>query len=66
MLILLVNILIYFKLLFNLNYFQLIGEHIDYSGYSVLPMALCVSTYLAIGRSNDKQLHFENASSKYK
>lgn len=32
---------------------NLIGEHIDYEGYSVLPMAIRQDTVIAIGRSNE-------------
>lgn len=32
---------------------NLIGEHIDYEGYSVLPMAIRQDTVIAIGRSHE-------------
>ncbi|GMP76278.1 hypothetical protein CsSME_00033026 [Camellia sinensis var. sinensis] len=45
---------------------NLIGEHIDYEGYSVLPMAIRQDTIVAI-RKNDaeKLLRIANVSDKY-
>ncbi|HUR10122.1 MAG TPA: galactokinase [Flavitalea sp.] len=35
---------------------NLIGEHIDYNGGKVMPCAISMGTYLAIGRNTDKRL----------
>lgn len=45
---------------------NLIGEHIDYCGYPVLPMALEQSILLAVATSNDRCLHIININEKYK
>ena len=48
---------------------NLIGEHIDYEGYSVLPMAIRQDTIVAIRRHNDgeseKVIRIANVSEKY-
>uniref|UniRef100_A0A0K8TKS2 Putative galactokinase n=1 Tax=Tabanus bromius TaxID=304241 RepID=A0A0K8TKS2_TABBR len=44
---------------------NLIGEHIDYCGYPVLPMAIEQSIFLAVGRSGDDLVHLRNLESKY-
>ncbi|KAI1713590.1 galactokinase galactose-binding signature domain-containing protein [Ditylenchus destructor] len=45
---------------------NIIGEHIDYSGYSVLPMAIEESLFIAIGKSQspdkEQKLHFVNTN----
>ena len=46
---------------------NLIGEHIDYEGYSVLPMAIRQDTIVAIRKRNDseKVLRIANVNDKY-
>lgn len=49
---------------------NLIGEHIDYEGYSVLPMAIRQDTIVAIRKNNDagnnqKLLRIANVNEKY-
>ena len=38
---------------------NLIGEHIDYNGGSVMPCAISSGLYLAIAKNTDKQLRFQ-------
>ncbi|VDN24707.1 unnamed protein product [Gongylonema pulchrum] len=46
---------------------NLIGEHIDYSGYGVLPMAISASTYVLVaGRDDASEIAFLNTNSTYK
>lgn len=45
---------------------NLIGEHVDYCGFPVLPMAIEQSIILAVARSDDKILHLKNVDDKYK
>ncbi|CAI9776767.1 unnamed protein product [Fraxinus pennsylvanica] len=42
---------------------NLIGEHIDYEGYSVLPMAIRQDTIIAIRRNDTKVLKIANVNS---
>lgn len=48
---------------------NLIGEHIDYEGYSVLPMAIRQDTIVAIGKrdagESEKLLRIANVNDKY-
>lgn len=45
---------------------NLIGEHIDYEGYSVLPMAIRQDTIVAIRKvEGEKVLKIANVNDKY-
>lgn len=45
---------------------NLIGEHIDYEGYSVLPMAIRQDTIIAIRkREGSNELRIANVNEKY-
>ena len=43
---------------------NIIGEHVDYSGYSVLPMALEQDIAIACRANSDSKIHFQNVNSK--
>ncbi|KAL4860073.1 Galactokinase [Chlorella vulgaris] len=44
---------------------NLIGEHIDYEGYGVLPMALAVDTVVAVRKAGDQLIVCNVEASKY-
>ncbi|XP_063970622.1 N-acetylgalactosamine kinase-like [Lytechinus pictus] len=44
---------------------NLIGEHIDYCGYSVLPMAIEQDILMAVATNTNTELHLSNANSKF-
>lgn len=44
---------------------NLIGEHIDYEGYSVLPMAIRQDMIVAIRRAEGKEVRVANVDDKY-
>ena len=43
---------------------NLIGEHIDYEGYSVLPMAISLDTLVAVRARSEAQIHVANISTE--
>ncbi|XP_071638796.1 N-acetylgalactosamine kinase-like [Temnothorax longispinosus] len=45
---------------------NLIGEHIDYCGYAVLPMAIEQNILIAVATSKDNEIHLTNVDPKYK
>lgn len=45
---------------------NLIGEHVDYCGFPVLPMAVEQSILLAVSATDDDILHLKNTNEKYK
>lgn len=50
-------------IVFSVN---LIGEHVDYCGYPVLPMAIEQSILLAVAPNDNADLYIANVSEKYK
>lgn len=57
------KLLIILLCVFRVN---LIGEHIDYCGYPVLPMAIEQSILLAVAPSEERCLHITNTNDRYK
>lgn len=49
----------------NFDRVNLIGEHIDYCGYPVLPMAIKQSILLALAPSDGNKLEISNTMEKY-
>ncbi|VDN01416.1 unnamed protein product [Thelazia callipaeda] len=45
---------------------NLIGEHIDYSGYGVLPMAISASTYVLASAHDIEEIVFRNTDETYR
>jgi N-acetylgalactosamine kinase len=45
---------------------NLIGEHIDYCGYSVLPMAIEHDIVVAVSLNDKNELHLTNFEDGYK
>lgn len=45
---------------------NIIGEHVDYCGYPVLPMAIEQTILLAMAPSEDNLVHLKNVDPKYK
>lgn len=45
---------------------NIIGEHVDYCGYPVLPMAIEQTILLAMAPSEDNLIHLKNVDPKYK
>ncbi|KFB48370.1 AGAP005012-PA-like protein [Anopheles sinensis] len=45
---------------------NIIGEHVDYCGYPVFPMAIEQTILLAVAPSNDNLLHIKNANNNFK
>lgn len=52
-----------FKFSFRVN---VIGEHVDYCGYPVLPMAIEQTILVAVAPSDDNLVHLKNIDPKYK
>lgn len=44
---------------------NLIGEHIDYCGFSVCPMAIEQDILVAVGSNSDRELHLTNMENQY-
>jgi hypothetical protein len=44
---------------------NLIGEHVDYCGYSVLPMAIQYDVLMAVKRISEPQLYLTNMDSNH-
>lgn len=45
---------------------NLIGEHIDYCGYAVCPMAIEQDILVAVALSTDNKIHLTNIDVEYK
>ena len=45
--------------------FHLLGEHIDYCGYGVLPMAVEQDIVIAVGQNDKKMLNLSNTFNSF-
>jgi galactokinase len=59
------NYFIFFFYFFLFNSVNLIGEHVDYCGYAVCPMAIEQDVLVAICKSNEDELQLINVDDKY-
>lgn len=53
------------KMSINFSRVNLIGEHVDYCGYPVFPMAIEQSILLAVRPTDDGILKLSNVNAKY-
>lgn len=45
---------------------NIIGEHVDYCGYSVCPMAIEQHILIAVSATLEQEIHLTNLDSSYK
>lgn len=59
------KIITFLNVINNFGRVNLIGEHVDYCGYPVLPMAIEQCILLAVIPSVDNKLQLRNVNAKY-